>query len=242
MATKTTWTKEDRERFFTILETTLLAALALVAIWLLEIDLDKIASISAPQWALMATGVAGVVVAFRNALRGSVRRSPATSEPPPRSSSEGFVDVEVLAGIAVPGMLVLLAVATLAGCESAVAAYARAGTVMSIALEGADELAETGAEAALEACPDIDCTVRVEHTTVALDAAIASTNLVLEAYVRAVQLALAGGGTADVVAALGLGIGRLVLRWNELVPLFVPLGVELPAIPPWVAVLAGGRS
>lgn len=212
-----------------------LAIAVLVGLYLIRDQLPQ----SIETWKQAAVALGEVLVSLGvvgSLLHGRETGDRATDAPSP---ARGRPEVPPPAAM----LLVAIAAATASqGCGSAVAAYARAGTVMTIALEGADDLAETAALAAIESCPDIDCTVQVEHATEVADVAIASTRLALEVYLRAVELALAGGGDADVVAALGLGIGRLVLRWNELVPLLVPLGATLPPIPPWVALLAGGSS
>lgn len=99
-------TKRERERVLTIIETAVVVLLALVAAWRFDIDIDKIAAISADQWILIATGVSGAVVAVRNAWRESVRpaapiRVPVERETPvePRRPEEGMAHPETLAWI-----------------------------------------------------------------------------------------------------------------------------------------------
>lgn len=87
MTTKSTWTKEQRDRLLTIIETSAVVLLALVACAVLEIKADRLAEVPLTQWTLIAGTVAGAIVAIRNAFRGDVRtptngRSEAPKEEP----------------------------------------------------------------------------------------------------------------------------------------------------------------
>lgn len=174
-------TKRERERVLTIIETAVVVLLALVAAWRLDVDIDKIASISADQWILIATGVGGVVVAVRNAWRESVRRVPAIAEREtpvePRRPEEGMTHPEtlawvlcyaLLAGLALSRalahvgavLLVVVAAAGLTGCgASALRVHAGVASTLGATLDQACEEVETGRARALDGCagePDAD--------------------------------------------------------------------------------------
>lgn len=127
-----------------------------------------------------------------------------------------------------------------AGCGAgALQAHARAASIAVVALQGADELAETAALIAVEACSDEACLRDVEHTTEAIDAGIATSALAVSAYVEAVRLAVIGGESPDLLSALVLAVLRLLREWGQLAALYAPLGVELPALPASVGALGG---
>ena len=127
------------------------------------------------------------------------------------------------------------------GCGAgALASHARAASIAVLALQGADDLAETGALAAVEACSDEACLRQVEHVTEAIDAGIASAGLVVSGYVEAVRLATVGGESPDLLSALVLAVLRLLREWGQLAALYAPLGVELPALPASIGGLGGG--
>lgn len=137
------------------------------------------------------------------------------------------------------GAAAFLAVQALSGCGGALGAHARAASVLTVAIQGADQLADTGAEAALMGCSDSACEDAVVAATEAIDAGIGSAVLVASAYVQAVQLAVAGGESPDVLSALVAVLLRALAAWDELVPLYLPLGVELPRLPESLRALVG---
>lgn len=253
--TKTAWTKEERERLLTIIETAALGALALVALSVLEIDVDKIAVISAPQWALIATGVGGLIVAVRNALRGSVRRSPTpvradrerATIPPPRE--EGSVQIGALLWLALVGGLALL---TLPGCGAgALGDHARAAVVMGSTVESADALADAGGEIAMHACEALTgtadertaCTHEVERVIASIDTIIEAAKLAILLYQSSIEVAIAAGESGPAVdVALVSSLVRILGGWAALVALAHEIDVELPPVPPDVLALAGGPS
>lgn len=134
-----------------------------------------------------------------------------------------------------PVAAILLAAAIAIPCQGcgagALRAHARASSVLVVAIQGADELADTGAEVALAACTDEACEDHVVEVTEAIDAGIAAAMLPVGAYVQSVEMALAGGDDVDVLSALLAVLARALAAWDDLVPLFVPLGVELPPLP-----------
>lgn len=124
------------------------------------------------------------------------------------------------------------------GCGAgALRAHARASSVLVVAIQGADELADTGAEIALAGCTDAACEDHVVEVTEAIDAGIAAAMLPVGAYVQSVEMALAGGDDVDVLSALFSVLARALAAWDDLVPLFAPLGVELPPLPASVRAL-----
>jgi hypothetical protein len=125
------------------------------------------------------------------------------------------------------------------GCGGALGAHARAASIAVLALQGADDLAETGALVAVEACSDEACLADVVRTTEAIDAGIGSAALAVSAYVEAVRLAVIGGESPDLLSALMLAVLRLLREWGQLAVLYAPLGVELPALPASVTGLGG---
>lgn len=130
---------------------------------------------------------------------------------------------------------------SLQGCGAgALGAHARAASIAVLALQGADDLAETGALVAVEACSDEACLADVVHATEAIDAGIGSAALAVSAYVEAVRLAVIGGESPDLLSALVLAVLRLLREWGQLAALYAPLGVELPALPASVGGLGGG--
>jgi hypothetical protein len=136
--------------------------------------------------------------------------------------------------------LVLAAVYLLSGCGAgALGAHARAASIAVLALQGADDLAETSALVAVAACSDDACLATVEHTTEAIDAGIATAGLAVSGYVEAVRLAVIGGESPDLLSALMLAVVRLLREWGRLAALYAPLGVDLPALPASVADLGG---
>ena len=129
--------------------------------------------------------------------------------------------------------------AATAGCGAgALGAHARAASIAVLALQGADDLAETAALAAVAACSDEPCTRDVERATEAIDAGIATAALAVSGYVEAVRLAVIGGESGDLLAALAIAVLRLVREWGRLATLYAPLGVDLPALPASVTGLA----
>ena len=147
-----------------------------------------------------------------------------------RRREGGFASLGAMMWVAlVAGLAILL---TLPGCGAgALRAHARASSVLVVALQGADEVADTGAEIALEACTDEACEDHVVEVTEAIDAGIAAAMLPVGAYVQSVEMALAGGDDVDVLGALVAVLARALRAWDDLVPLFAPLGVELPPLP-----------
>lgn len=126
------------------------------------------------------------------------------------------------------------------GCGAgALGAHARAASIAVLALQGADDLAETAALTAVEACSDEACLREVERATEAIDAGIGSAGLVVSGYVEAVRLATVGGESPDLLSALVLAVLRLLREWGQLAALFAPLGVELPALPASIGGLGG---
>lgn len=138
------------------------------------------------------------------------------------------------------GASALLVLGTCQGCGAgALGAHARAASIAVLALQGADDLAETGALVAVEACSDEACLADVVRTTEAIDAGIGSAALAVSAYVEAVRLAVIGGESPDLLSALVLAVLRLLREWGQLAALYAPLGVELPALPASVGGLGG---
>jgi hypothetical protein len=124
------------------------------------------------------------------------------------------------------------------GCGAgALGAHARAASIAVLALQGADDLAETAALTAVAACSDEACLADMVRTTEAIDAGIGSAALVVSGYVEAVRLATVGGESPDLLSALMLAVLRLLREWGQLAALYVPLGVELPALPASVGAL-----
>ena len=148
---------------------------------------------------------------------------------------------DILKPPAGPVALLLCAIAipaTTSGCGAgALRAHARASSVLVVAIQGADELADTGAEIALAGCADAACEDHVVEVTEAIDAGIAAAMLPVGAYVQSVEMALAGGDDVDVLSALFSVLARALAAWDDLVPLFAPLGVELPPLPASVRAL-----
>lgn len=133
---------------------------------------------------------------------------------------------------------VVIAAATLViagsclGCGAgALRAHARAASIAVLAVQGADDLAETAALAAVAGCTDDACLDEVQHTTEAIDAGIATAAIAVSAYVEAVRLAVVGGESPDLLSALAIAVLRLLREWGQLAALYAPLGVELPALP-----------
>jgi len=137
-------------------------------------------------------------------------------------------DLTAWTAIAAVSMLVL---GYCSGCGGALGAHARAASIAVLALQGADDLAETSALVAVAACSDEACLATVEHTTEAIDAGVGSAALAVSAYVEAVRIAAIGGESPDLLAALVMGLLRLLREWGALAALYAPLGVELPALP-----------
>ncbi len=156
-----------------------------------------------------------------------------------RFRSRWQVAGDVLALLAM-GAVCLLLLGYCSGCGAgALGAHARAASIAVLALQAADDLAETAALNAVAACSDEACMAEVAHVTEAIDAGIASTGLAVSAYVEGVRLAVVGGESPDLLSALLLAVLRLLREWGELAALYVPLGVDLPALPASVGGLGG---
>lgn len=262
-------TKRERERVLTIIETAVVVLLALVAAWRLDVDIDKIASISADQWILIATGVGGVVVAVRNAWRESVRRVPAIAEREtpvePRRPEEGMAHPEtlawvlcyaLLAGLALSRalahlgavLLVVVAAAGLTGCgASALRVHASVATTVGAALDVGCEQLAADRTAASDACA-------AEPTADADAACVAAVRARYAAAVRGCQLAAdahdawceslveAAAGDDDFGLADGLPwVTRALALGVDVVALLAAVGIEV-TLPPELAALAGGGS
>lgn len=194
---------------------------------------------------LVAVLVGGGVGALSGPLLRPSTAPPAPAPRPPRTGREGFADPEALAWIVlwalattvafarfVAPVLVVALVLSGSGCGAgALQAHARASSWLITGIEVADAIADTGAEVAIEGCETPDCIAHVEEATVAIDAGIASARVPLLGYVEGVRLALAGGEDVDVLLGLAGVLARCLEAWNELAPLFAPLGLELPPIP-----------
>jgi hypothetical protein len=146
---------------------------------------------------------------------------------------------EVLILLALLGSAALLAEGVCGCGAGALGAHARAASIAVLALQGADDLAETSALVAVAACSDEACMAEVAHATEAIDASIGSAALAVSAYVEAVRLAVIGGESPDLLSALMLGVLRLLREWGRLAALYAPLGVDLPALPASVTGLGG---
>lgn len=241
-----TMTKRERERVLSIVETAVVVGLALVAAWRLDVDIDKIASISADQWILIATGVGGVVVAIRNALRESVRRGAPVpvverETPVPRRPEEGSADPEAMAYVLLWTLGAGIALAhTLSGCSpSALRVHAGVAHVVGTTFDVAClDVAADRAEA-LDAC------ITPEATRESASACVAEARAHFAPRVAACAIAREthdGWADALVLAASGApfeladGVAyasRAVRVWETL----AGLGL-LPGPPPDLAALA----
>lgn len=201
--------------------------IAIAALRVLGIEKADLAAMSAEQWTMVAGilgGFAGtLVVAFRGKVAERVPTG--TTKPPPAPPSSGIGPAAALllaVAIAIPNV----------GCgASALSAHARASSVLTVAIEGADHLADVGGEVAMAACESLECTQDVEDAIEAIDAGVATVAVPIAAYVQAVEMAVAGGEDPDVLSALGAVLLRALEAWDDLVPLYAPLGVELPQLP-----------
>lgn len=205
-----------------------------VVVLVLRLDPEK-----AEAWLAMAPAILGAIGMGYSMLRGRAveasvpvpkraDRERSTLTPPP--GEEGSVQLGALLWLALAGGLALLL--TLPGCgASALSAHARAATVMTVAIEGADRLADVGGETAMLACETEQCTHDVEAAIAAIDAAIATADLPVRAYAQAIEMAATGGEDVDVLSALAAVLLRALDAWEALVPLYAPLGVELPQLP-----------
>lgn len=263
-APKVQWTKTERERLLTIIETTVLVVGALIAAWMLDVDIDKIASISAANWTLIAVGGGGVVVALRNAFRGNVAdraAAPASlglravalgddddhddDETPP-SGTEGSVALGLLTWIGLVGSALVLA-SMLSGCSpSALRVHAGIASTVGAIVDEACQQVERDRTAGSDACarePSADADAAcVAAVRARYEAPLAGCELAADVHDDwCAGLVQAEASDGDFTLADGLPwVTRFLEAAGDLVRLLEAVGVDVD-LPPELAALLGGE-
>lgn len=161
-----------------------------------------------PWMTIITLGIPALIIALAPVLHAFMRPVVAKAEPdskapssPPRSSrTSGFVDVHLLAELALGSLLALAGALLLHGCGSAIRTHAVTAHTWHVALELADTAILETTRSELAACPHDDgalrmeCTDRIER----LATAAAAARDVLVAPANAYRAATLGACGVDV--------------------------------------------
>lgn len=180
----------------------------------------------------------------------------------PSSREQGSATVDVLGALAIlagimlawishlrhlwPVALLVLVASVTQGCgASALSTQARAATIVSVGLSSVGHELHDERAQALDACHDTDCESTTASAWAPAVAAYESARTALTTWIDALDVARqAGEPDGDVLGALFVAVSRLARQWNELATALRALNVDMPDLPPALAVLlsAGGAT
>ena len=144
------------------------------------------------------------------------------------------VDVVALAvGL---GALMLLVGSLLGGCgASALQSHATAATVITVAAQGAGDVAVASVELAAQRCQDAPCVERVREAGAVVAVTHESLRIAALTYREAVEVAAAAQEGDALLSALVTALARVVVQWDALVAVLRErLDADLPSLPPVV--------
>lgn len=190
------------------------------------------------------TFVAGIVAGGR-ALLHMAPPAPAEAPRPQRiSRTSGSAHIHVLGWLTIGFVALLAGCSLLAGCgASALSTQARAATIVGVGLSSVGQELHDERAQALDACHDTDCESTTTSAWAPAVAAYESARTALTTWIDALDVARqAGEPDGDILGALFVAVSRLAREWNALAAALRGVGVDMPDLPPALAVLLGAAG
>lgn len=146
-----------------------------------------------------------------------------------RAALDAFAVAVALGGLA------LLAVCVTGCGASALQSHATAATVITVAAQGAGDVAVASVEHAAQQCSDAACVERVREAGAVVAVTHESLRIAALTYREAVEVAAAAQEGDTLLSALVTALARVVVQWDALVAVLRErLDADLPSLPPAV--------